>query len=392
MTVDSSKQYYPGVDLVRFLSALLVVFFHIGYGSWAKPTSRSAKFIAEHDFSLPLAGWLGFSGWIGVQIFFVVSGLVITQSANGRSPIEFAKGRLYRLYPGVWVCATITLLMTLPFDVIKDPMQAYLRSMTLFPAGPWIDIQYWTLPYEIFFYGLVFLLLLGRAFVHIEKLALGLVALAAVSWLGLSGYEATGGQPPEFIRNRLMEMRSHGLPFFYGSFFGLGILIALWRRGSITAAGYAGAVVALAVSCWQIYDRHVQEMASPSTFMVSLEPYWLVPVGVFLAAVAVIVLSTGNRFAVTSQQGGIMRALGLATYPLYLIHLTTGALMLGWLISLGLQPALAFAITISVLIALSLVIAMVFEAHLRRALRATIERLEKRLPRWPRFYTPGGAV
>jgi exopolysaccharide production protein ExoZ len=56
----------------------------------------------------PLAQFTWF-GWVGVEVFFVISGFVITNSARGASPIEFLKGRVLRLYPAAWICATLSL-------------------------------------------------------------------------------------------------------------------------------------------------------------------------------------------------------------------------------------------------------------------------------------------
>jgi peptidoglycan/LPS O-acetylase OafA/YrhL len=367
------------------------VFFHLGYGSWAKPTSRAAQYLAT-DFTMPTIGWLGFAGWVGVQIFFVVSGVVITQSANGRSPMEFVKGRMYRLYPAVWICATITILAALPYGVLKEPLEAYLHSMTLLPAPPWVDVQYWTLQYEMFFYGLVFLLLLGRSFEHIEKLALGLIALAATSWLALYAVESANHSIAETLREKLMGSNSHGLPFFYGSFFGLGILIALWSNGRISRAGLVGVGIALAVSCWQIYDTHLDEAPKGTDFPVLLATYWPVPIGIFLVSVAAINLSTTDRWTVSDQSGGIMRTLGLATYPLYLIHLTSGALLMKWLMKYGMWPSAAFTATVLIVVAISIFIAVVLETRVRRAFRWAVEWVEDRLPRPARLYSPGGVI
>lgn len=47
-------------------------------------------------------------GWLGVEIFFVVSGFVICMSAWGRGVGEFAASRISRLFPAYWAAVLFT--------------------------------------------------------------------------------------------------------------------------------------------------------------------------------------------------------------------------------------------------------------------------------------------
>jgi peptidoglycan/LPS O-acetylase OafA/YrhL len=98
--------YYSGVDAIRFVAALLVMVYHLGFWSWAGngTTARifngAARFESATSFT-----WFG---WVGVEIFFVISGFVIANSANEASAAAFLRGRILRLYPAAWICATST--------------------------------------------------------------------------------------------------------------------------------------------------------------------------------------------------------------------------------------------------------------------------------------------
>ena len=145
------KRFYPGLDLVRFAAALIVTLFHLAYFDWHGVPS---------DFAMELSG-VGStfsSGWVGVPIFFVLSGFVIAFSATGRTAEQFVKSRVVRLYPSAWICATITAIF-----IFGDPnlIEEYLRSVMLIPVGPWVDVVYWTLGVEIAFYSLVALVLVA---------------------------------------------------------------------------------------------------------------------------------------------------------------------------------------------------------------------------------------
>ncbi|TIT70941.1 MAG: acyltransferase, partial [Mesorhizobium sp.] len=52
-------------------------------------------------------------GWVGVQVFFVISGFVIAFSAENSTPLKFFEARVRRLAPAVWVCAPVSAIVLL---------------------------------------------------------------------------------------------------------------------------------------------------------------------------------------------------------------------------------------------------------------------------------------
>src|SRR4051794_242345 len=105
------KTTFGGVDILRFLAAAMVMFYHYGFWVWAYPAGISARAtggIPPH----PEMGFVG-SGWVGVQVFFVISGFVIAFSAENSTPLKFFEARFRRLVPAVWVCAPISAIVLL---------------------------------------------------------------------------------------------------------------------------------------------------------------------------------------------------------------------------------------------------------------------------------------
>src|SRR2546430_146899 len=102
-----TKYHFGGLDLVRFFSACLVMIFHLGVVSRRLPISANYGVVDAPDF--PELSVFDI-GWVGVEIFFVLSGFVIAQSADGKSAYRFLVGRAGRLLPAIWICATITLV------------------------------------------------------------------------------------------------------------------------------------------------------------------------------------------------------------------------------------------------------------------------------------------
>lgn len=101
-------QRFPFVDVLRGLAALLVVWYHvIELGAWATfPDTGIA--------ALPRIGW------IGVDLFFVISGFVIGKAAvqgyltGGDWRIYFVKRRLRRIVPLYFLTMVCYLFMVSP--------------------------------------------------------------------------------------------------------------------------------------------------------------------------------------------------------------------------------------------------------------------------------------
>ena len=150
--------HMEGFDIIRLGAALMVVFYHFAYWNWHECACVDAKFPSL----VPYSWW----GWIGVQIFFVISGFVIALSAEGRTANDFLRGRFLRIAPGLWFFAILAFLVLVFTNVEEFPTATLLlaKSFVLWPVGPWVDGVYWSLTVEALFYGIVFVLLASGRF------------------------------------------------------------------------------------------------------------------------------------------------------------------------------------------------------------------------------------
>jgi peptidoglycan/LPS O-acetylase OafA/YrhL len=345
-----------GLDLIRFAAALMVAWFHLAYWSWFRPEGPIAK-VAGGAVYLPDLAPSAWWGWVGVEIFFVISGFVITMSARGRSAGSFLKGRILRLYPAVWICAPITTAILLLVGSNTDLPLRLAASITLYPLGTWVDGVYWTLGIEMAFYGLVWLLLASFG----ERYLPWLLAAIAAPSIALWSVRAVGFEPHYLLLSRYAELVL--LP--HGAFFALGGFIHL--RASIGPFLKAVAVLSLMAGCVAIY-------AITAGYKTGFNP--IIPVIVWLIGVGSIWASDHWNEAIGAvlhSHGATIRKIGLATYPLYLLHDVPGAAIMRWTASLpdGLSLALALLITS----AASFIVASYCERPVRQRLDSLIARL-----------------
>ena len=323
----------------------------------------SGQIIAGHA-AYPELFPVTWSGFIGVEIFFVISGFVIAYTASAASPTRFLRSRILRLYPAAWISATLSAAVLLvmyvqPFNTLLRP---YAASLTLFPFGPWIDSVYWTLGIEMAFYAAMFTLLLRRAFGRVEVFAYAIGAASTIYWIaGTLLFPAFLAHPQ---LGRVIDLSLIG----YGLYFAIGIL--LFRIASV---GVASTRV-LAIGVFLI--GAMLEIASKRAYNADQlfqrpELSVLTPEAIFLAGVAAIVVSL--RWRVRDRVASLLRVVGIATYPLYLVHDTFGSLVLRATVDAGVGRYGALAIAIAASIGASITIALVLEPPLKRVVGSVFD-------------------
>lgn len=151
------------LDISRIFACLFVVYDH-----WAAvyPIQNQISF-APHNFVqsnfLTPFGITQSGGFIGVSIFFLISGFVITHVAISETSIEFLIKRLFRIYPiyfisvGIWVAAEVLILNTPNYSVEGTRLFQNLALVNFFNVGqtPIVGVA-WSLVVELTFYLLVF--------------------------------------------------------------------------------------------------------------------------------------------------------------------------------------------------------------------------------------------
>jgi peptidoglycan/LPS O-acetylase OafA/YrhL len=343
------KNHFPLLDPLRFGAAVGVAIFHQMFWSWAWVSigvPGFERFVAA-DVLYPSAAPYTWFGWVGVEIFFVISGFVIANSASKSSPSEFLLGRALRLYPAVWVCATATLLVLVLFGSGKasEFIGPYIHAMTLVPKGvthQWLDGVYWTLAAEMAFYGLVYCAMLTRK-ITLRHLAFGLtIYSAAFNAVALLVLSCTTPSDLPYLVILMLRVPCAAFLLNHGCFFALGIWLFISANRELTALERVAVAITLLSGAAEIYFfasfflTSIPAIADQSAF---------VPIMVWAAAVGLIAwcANRNRRPAATAspEAPAYWRTLGLITYPLYLTHNIIGTAIIRVLVDAGLDATLA---------------------------------------------------
>ena len=331
------------IDLLRFCAAAMVMLCHY-FGGWAIAWLGVGE--GSGPSGLPTNPWFS-SGWVGVEIFFVISGYVISLSAANSTAADFARRRLLRLWPGALVCASITAMALVIAGVSWEWIAPrYAASALMILWADQIDPVYWSLLVECVFYALVTLLLaVGRWNPVKVALSLSVWTLVYLAWAISPAAAAIPAFKP--LADLLLAP--------YAAFFAMGILFQQGHREPASVKGWMFLPSFLAAPvCINALGAINGGHGSSQALLL------------FVAGVAVIILSPRLQLAFRSDRSRrIAFALGLATYPFYLLHAYVGqALMVGGA-RLGISPGMSVGPVILLMIGLSAYVAMRVEPILR---------------------------
>lgn len=356
-----------GIDAARFFAAVAVVMFHLGYQPFATLGSFLQPRIGPLSPPPPLSAWWG---WVGVQIFFVVSGLVIAYSAADATPAQFLRSRVGRLLPAMLICATFVAIVCVTWAGTAPLETAvyWLRAVVFFPMGPYLAGPFWTLGVEVFFYGVVLLMIVFNSVGRLERLAWGLALASSLYWAAI----ASGLVVDPIPRTTELLLIPHGC------FFAFGILLSAATRSGMSASRWTLAGLCIATAWLQIAAATANEAPAYAHGAAAALPF-----AIWLMATAVIAASLYWRRRIADLVGrsaGLWRTLGLATYPLYLIHMHAGGPVVVAMARAGWPHAAAVTAGVAVSVIAALAVTLWLEPVVRRSVLWTFDRLAAHRP------------
>jgi peptidoglycan/LPS O-acetylase OafA/YrhL len=305
------------IDAFRGVAILAVVAFHY-LVRWEPPHSETS--ITRLSNAYPQ--WLSF-GALGVELFFIVSGLVISMTLlRSQSWMEFTAKRVARLYPPYLFAVVVTTAVFLVYDPahFRVNVGEFLVNLTmlapLFDVRP-VDGAYWSLVPELFFY-----------------------AWAALSWILLKDRFAIGlvlvgviGQVVSPFKDFLGDIfLADYMPIFL---FG----VALWT--AISGSWRSTCLVGSAALCLYFWRYGL----APETYRPSLVDHVIILGG---AAFLSVLLLCFKR-----ARWGPLAWIGRISFSFYLIHQALGVTLIRTLKTAGASDFAAVGITLMVMIGTS---------------------------------------
>lgn len=140
------------IQALRAVAAIAVAIFHL------------KSYFLRLGYDGPFVSTIS-AGWVGVDLFFVISGFIMWMSTTEQTEApRFLYRRLTRIYTSLWPALLIFIVLAAATGAKKLDLEQILSSITLMNVEPRHDTHFlyvtWTLTYEMTFY-IVFSLLLA---------------------------------------------------------------------------------------------------------------------------------------------------------------------------------------------------------------------------------------
>ena len=373
MTDQPRCPHYKALDAFRGVACLLIVVFH-SYFYVARPASGAGNILVRVVALL----------WVGVPIFFVISGYCIAASVDThrrteRPVAEYFIRRFRRIFPPYWIVLAATAAIValtdqvLGLTLFSDQNHGFPRpdsvgwvqwvgNLTLTeqwrprvsePVGRWVLGQAWSLAYEEQFYAVMGLvLLLARRHVFAAAAAVTAACLVIRHAAPAAGFAIDG--------------------FFFDGYwpmFAAGILV-YWQVNYGTRASGAMSGAALVVGL--LYSLRgssgvLDLLRTPGTDL-----------STFLALLSAGVLLLAHPYdaqIASSRWLGPISSCGRMCYSLYLVHWPVTKAISHAMSQRGLDgPWVTTAITVPLCVACSVVLARAFYVHVERRFQTSSRR------------------
>jgi len=299
-----TAERFPAIDLARIAAALAVVFYHYGF------------FFGVDDAAVVNRPWPGLSlgaryGHLGVQLFFMISGFLVVQSAYSKDLAGFARARAMRLYPAFLICCTITFAVVALIPGEPSSLPSFLYNLTMLNGvidsfrgvmPTYVDGSYWTLAVEWKFYALIAILIAVRQLDRVER----------VLWIWTAVSALAVAYPSQLLDTYALTPWSAyfiaGAAFFRGHARG-------WTTSRIALIACAFALCLVQAAAQNDYLAAVHR----TTFVRYISLGAVVAFFAFFAALSARSLQV--RFL--SPQALVL--IGALSYPIYLLHFRLGA-------------------------------------------------------------------
>ena len=307
--LSPAQQRLPALDGLRALAILLVFFRHAAY-----------LFTQQKDVPVPDLGALWtvmINGWIGVDLFFVLSGYLITSSLlkSGRHDWKrYAQKRVLRIVPAYVAVLLLCVAGAFPFFAISQegmPWRVFYHLLFLqdyLPAN--INVVFWSLGVEEKFYIVApFLIFWLAKRKHIAPCLLALI-LAGYALRLLSFYMANPQDYVAFFETSRSPFHANLETLL------LGVAIAFWRVDGtrMLASKTPQRIFWAAIFALLALMASHEMMHGIGWFDVAVQPLLIA------GTMGALVFSVAAGYSAAFLRGVAARFLSRISYSFYLVH------------------------------------------------------------------------
>lgn len=300
-TTQFLKHQIDALTGIRFFAAFAVLIFHSGAG-----------FLVRMNFPLFITTLIQ-KGYMGVSLFFVLSGFILTFNYSDRIEdwknwYSFGIARFARIYP------VYLLSLMIAYPIVHNQLSVMQILKVLFmvqsygrPSSSegylWV-MQAWTISVEFFFYLIFpFLLnLVNRMSKHFLPPAIALTGFVIVFW-------GTSVIHPGLVENNIPSDWAWPLPILRVPEFILGILLCRWvREYPVSSKTFSNAIM---TSLTLFFTLGVLEMGSSSRG---------IALTTILFGLLITQLSSGHNLVTSFFSNRVLVLLGGASYSIYILQ------------------------------------------------------------------------
>lgn len=326
----SNISYVKGLDGIRAIAVLLVIFHHL------------APFLALSKFGVfgKILILIAKLGWVGVDIFFVISGYLIAEVLTKRPITSLSKyktfviARAWRLLPAYLVCLIVFSLFAIFFTPDSKVLSNSLSLWTLTTnfQSSFIDraglidshfnlVHFWSLALEWHFYlmfPILIYLLRGNSFAAIFIIILALLTRIVFQTIGTSDNAIYC-----FTLCRLDG-------------FGMGILLSILSRRHLPVAKDIigilglGALIILMLTIGYDHTQYKKIMWLQSF------GYTFIPLAIAMSLLPIV--SDESKMLVKYLEKPLLLSIGQKSYSLYIWHLVFAPSLVLLIGSINLDP------------------------------------------------------
>lgn len=305
--------YLSSLDLLRGLAAVAVCYFHFTHGN--------PDFLDKSNI-LYISGRFGF---LGVDVFFVISGFVIPYAMyrgnyHVRDFGRFLAKRVVRIEPPYLFSIALVILLNwlstlspfyrgAPYSVNLEALALHLGYLNAFFSFPWVNDVYWTLAIEFQYYILIALIF--PLLIHPRKT----YSYGTLLVFGLSS----------------LFFEQHNYIFNYSLLFIVGIILFQFHIGYLGKKHFGSFLLIALILIFVKFDKRY--------LVAALLPYFFITYFEF-----------SDRFS---------KFLGNISYSLYLVHIPIGGRMIN-LCETFIRNELARSLCVFLALAVSILAAWIF--------------------------------